>query len=799
MEEGQNEEPTEEFFGMTQEYVKKKEEKLKKSKYTKLSARARQIRKDNELWENNRLLQSGVVQQTRFSDDYDESGEGKVHIMVRNIVPPFLDGRTIFTLQQEPIIPVKDPKFDMPQICRKGSHVVKKRREYKEQIREFQKDMNLVGTRIGDLLGVKSQEQIEQEVQEEFLQSEKKFSDILREKRMGITSEFAKGRTLIEQRQFLPIFAVKQELMNVIRDNSITIIVGETGSGKTTQLTQYMYQDGYGKNGLIGCTQPRRVAAMSIAKRVSDEMNVKLGDDVGYAIRFEDCTSEKTIIKYMTDGILLRETLNETELEKYSVIIMDEAHERSLNTDVLFGILRDVVARRNDLKLIVTSATMDSKKFSEFFGNVPIFNIPGRTFPVEIIYSKTVVDDWVDSSAKQALQLHLLPHYGDILVFLPGQEDIETACELLTDRIQKIDACPQIQVLPMYSQLPSDLQARIFQEAPPGVRKCVVSTNIAETSLTVDGIFFVVDSGYCKLKVYNPRIGMDALQVFPISQANANQRAGRAGRTGPGQACRLYTENQYKNEMLVTTVPEIQRTNLANVVLLLKSLGIDELLKFNFMDPPPQDNFLASMYQLWILAALDNLGRLKPLGRAMVEFPLDPVLSKMLVTSCDMGCSDEVMTIVSMLSVPAIFFRPKGREEISDQAREKFQVPESDHLTFLNVYKQWKESKYSTSWCTEHYVHVKSLRKVKEVRSQLKLIMESQKMSILSCGFEWDIIRKCICAAYFHQAARLKGVGEYVQMRTGMPCYLHPSSSLYGMGYTPDHVVYHELLMTTRV
>ncbi|KII72757.1 Pre-mRNA-splicing factor ATP-dependent RNA helicase PRP16 [Thelohanellus kitauei] len=182
----------------------------------------------------------------------------------------------------------------------------------------------------------------------------------------------------------------------------------------------------------------------------------------------------------------------------------------------------------------------------------------------------------------------------------------------------------------------------------------------------------------------------------------------------------------------------------------------------------------------------------------MVEFPLDPVLSKMLVTSCDMGCSDEVMTIVSMLSVPAIFFRPKGREEISDQAREKFQIQESDHLTFLNVYKEWKKSKYSTSWCTEHYIHVKSMRKVREVRSQLKLIMESQKMALLSCGFEWDIIRKCICAAYFHQAARLKGVGEYVQMRTGMPCYLHPSSALYGMGYTPDHVVYHELLMTTR-
>uniref|UniRef100_A0A8C7V1D0 RNA helicase n=1 Tax=Oncorhynchus mykiss TaxID=8022 RepID=A0A8C7V1D0_ONCMY len=587
------------------------------------------------------------------------------------------------------------------------------------------------------------------------------------------SSEFAKKKTLLEQRQYLPIFAVRQQLLNIIRDNSIVIVVGETGSGKTTQLTQYLHEDGYTSYGMVGCTQPRRVAAMSVAKRVSEELGSNLGEEVGYAIRFEDCTSEKTVIKYMTDGILLRESLRESDLDHYSAVIMDEAHERSLNTDVLFGLLREVVSRRSDLKLIVTSATMDSDKFAAFFGNVPIFHIPGRTFPVDILFSKTPQEDYVEAAVKQALQIHLSGMGGDILIFMPGQEDIEVTSDQIVERLEDLESAPPLTVLPIYSQLPSDLQAKIFQKAPDGVRKCIVATNIAETSLTVDGIMFVVDAGYCKLKVFNPRIGMDALQVYPISQANANQRAGRAGRTGPGQCYRLYTQSAFKNEMLTTTIPEIQRTNLANVVLLLKSLGVQDLLLFHFMDPPPEDNMLNSMYQLWILGALDNTGSLTPTGRLMVEFPLDPALSKMLIVSCDMGCKK--------------FTLHTG----------PFQ--ESDHLTYLNVYLQWKNNNYSSIWCNEHFIHTKAMRKVREVRSQLKDIMVQQRMNLVSCGSDWDIIRKCICAAYFHQAAKLKGIGEYVNVRTGMPCHLHPTSSLFGMGYTPDYITYHELVMTTKV
>ncbi|XP_037103374.1 pre-mRNA-splicing factor ATP-dependent RNA helicase PRP16 [Syngnathus acus] len=790
------------FTSTSDDYVKKREQILQKQTQKRISAQKRQINEDNERWETNRMLTSGVVQRLEVDEDFEEDNATKVHLLVHNLVPPFLDGRIVFTKQPEPIIPVKDATSDLAIISRKGSQLVRKHREQKERKKAQHKHWELAGTKLGDIMGIQKKEddasgQVVGEDGKVDYRAEQKFADHMKEKSEA-SSDFAKKKSFLEQRQYLPIFAVRQQLLNIIRDNSIVIVVGETGSGKTTQLTQYLHEDGYTSYGMVGCTQPRRVAAMSVAKRVSEEIGTNLGEEVGYAIRFEDCTCEKTMIKYMTDGILLRESLRESDLDHYSAVIMDEAHERSLNTDVLFGLLREVVSRRTDLKLIVTSATMDSDKFAAFFGNVPIFHIPGRTFPVDILFSKTPQEDYVEAAVKQALQIHLSGLIGDILIFMPGQEDIEVTSDQIVERLEDLDNAPALAVLPIYSQLPSDLQAKIFQKAPDGVRKCIVATNIAETSLTVDGIMFVVDAGFCKLKVFNPRIGMDALQVYPISQANANQRAGRAGRTGPGQCYRLYTQSAYKNEMLTTTIPEIQRTNLANVVLLLKSLGVQDLLLFHFMDPPPEDNMLNSMYQLWILGALDNTGSLTPTGRMMVEFPLDPALSKMLIVSCDMCCSADILIIVSMLSVPAIFYRPKGREEESDQVREKFSVPESDHLTYLNVYQQWKNNNYSSIWCNDHFIHTKAMRKVREVRSQLKDIMVQQRMNLMSCGSDWDIIRKCICAAYFHQAAKLKGIGEYVNVRTGMPCHLHPTSSLFGMGYTPDYIIYHELVMTTK-
>ncbi|CAK0907004.1 unnamed protein product, partial [Prorocentrum cordatum] len=522
----------------------------------------------------------------------------------------------------------------------------------------------------------------------------------------------------------------------------VIVCVGETGSGKTTQLTQYLYEAGYSANGQIGCTQPRRVAAVSVAKRVSEEFGCELGKEVGYSIRFEDVSCDQTIIKYMTDGVLLREVLFEPDLDRYCAVIMDEAHERSLNTDVLFGILRQVVARRNDFRLIITSATMDSDKFAAFFGNVPVFTIPGRTFPVDTLFARTTAQDYVDAAVQQALAIHVGQDAGDILIFMTGQEDIEATCVLLADRVSQVgEDVPGLTILPIYSQLPSDMQAKIFESSDK--RKIIVATNIAETSLTVDGIKYVIDSGYCKLKVYNPKRGGGWAWT-----ACRSRRSRRRTPTSDGAA--LAVQAVHRGRVLLRAPAhdhprDPEETNLSNVVLLLKSMGVKNLLEFGFMDPPPQETILTSMFQLWMLGALDNLGDITALGNKMAQFPLDPALSKMLITANELGCSAEIMTIVSMLSVPSIFFRPKDRL-LGDLVgmRARFFTPESDHLTMLNVYQQdwWTTNGFSAKWCTDHFVHQKSLKKVREVRGQLEDILQQQKITPSSCGTDWDRHRR---------------------------------------------------------
>ena len=499
-------------------------------------------------------------------------------------------------------------------------------------------------------------------------------------------------------RKTLPVYAMRDDLLQAIEAHQVLVVVGETGSGKTTQLPQFLVDAGYTRDGrMIACTQPRRVAAMSVAARVAEEMGVRLGREVGYSIRFEDCTSDHTIVKYMTDGMLLREFLTNPDLGTYSVIIIDEAHERTLGTDILFGLVKDIVRYRKDLKLLISSATLDADKFSEFFDDAPTYNVPGRRFPVDIHYTPQPEANYLHAAITTVFQIHTTQPKGDILVFLTGQDEIDVAMENLQQTCRALGGkIPELIVCPIYANLPSDMQAKIFEPTPPGARKVVLATNIAETSITIDGITFVIDPGFVKQNSYNPRTGMSALSVVPCSRASVNQRAGRAGRVGPGKCFRLFTKWAYQNELEENTVPEIQRTNLANMVLLLKSVGINDLLNFDFLDPPPTDMLIRSLELLYALGALNDRGELTKLGRRMAEFPVDPMMSKAILASEEYHCTEEVLSIVSMLAESAsLFFRPKDKKLHADRARQTFFRPGGDHFTLLNVWDQWVESSYS--------------------------------------------------------------------------------------------------------
>ncbi|KAL4445702.1 hypothetical protein ABPG74_006253 [Tetrahymena malaccensis] len=604
--------------------------------------------------------------------------------------------------------------------------------------------------------------------------------------------------TIKEQKESLPIYQYKEQLIKACINNQILIVIGETGSGKTTQMTQYLLEAGFCKSGKkIGCTQPRRVAAMSVAKRVSEEMGVVLGEEVGYSIRFEDCTSASTVIKYMTDGMLLREALLDTELSNYSVIMLDEAHERQLNTDVLFGLLKKVAKKRKDFHLIITSATLDAAKFSNYFFDCQVFRVPGRTFKVEVLYSAEPEQDYVEASLIVIMQIHLHEPPGDILLFLTGQEEIDNACQILYERMKRLGPdAPELIILPLYAGLPNELQNRIFLPTPEGKRKCIISTNIAEASLTIDGIYYVVDPGFAKIKVYNPKLGMDSLIVAPISQASAKQRQGRAGRTGPGKCFRLYTEEAFKNEMLPTSIPEIQRTNLANTVLLLKAMGINDLINFDFMDPPPIQTLISALEHLYTLGCLDDEGLLTRLGLKMAEFPLEPPLSKMLITSVDLGCSDEIATIIAMLSVQNVFFCPKDKKQQADQRRAKFHHQDGDHLTLLTVYEAWKSNNFSNIWCHENFIDSRTIKRAQDIRKQLIGIMDRYHLPVQSCGKNYAKIRKAICAGFFNHAAKKDRNEGYKTIIDNHTVNIHPTSALFQK--QPDWVVYHELVLTTK-
>ena len=623
---------------------------------------------------------------------------------------------------------------------------------------------------------------------------------------------------ILKVRHDLPIHQQRAEFLEMFHSTQILVLVGETGSGKSTQLPQFVLYDDMphlvGKQ--VACTQPRRVAAMSVAARVAEELDVKLGEEVGYNIRFENMTSNKTILKYMTDGMLLREAMEDHELSRYSCIILDEAHERTLATDILMGLLKQLSDRRKDLKIIIMSATLDAEKFQRYFNDAPLLAVPGRTYPVEIYYTKEFQRDYLDAAIRTVLQIHATEDEGDILVFLTGEEEIETAVKKITlegEQLVREEGCGPLKVYPLYGSLPPHQQQKIFEPAPkaftkggrPG-RKVIVSTNIAETSLTIDGVVYVVDPGFSKQKVYNPRIRVESLLVSPISKASAQQRAGRAGRTRPGKCFRLYTEEAFQKELIEQSYPEVLRSNLANTVLELKKLGIDDLVHFDFMDPPAPETMMRALEELNYLTCIDDEGGLTSLGRLASVFPLDPMLAVLLIGSPAFKCSEEILTIVSMLSVPTVFIRPSGEgaKRAADEAKKLFAHPDGDHLTLLNVYHSFESDEAhevgQRKWCIQNFLNYRSLKSAQSVRKQLRRMMESHDVDLIEGNYEslsyYDNIRKALANGFFMQVAKKKSTGKgYITVKDSQDALLHPSTVL---AQQDEWVIYNEFVLTSK-
>lgn len=771
-----------------------------------------------EKWEIRQLIASGAISakdypelddnyvdemNSRLSKDSNDNDsnetDNEVDIELKHSVPPFLAGLNIEPQKLMPAKVAKLPEGSLNRAAMSGSALAKERREMKikELKKKLENDAKMKALKNSkedvvvnsNVEGPGGDDDVEGEIGSVEWQK-------LRNSNKNISFGKRTSMTIKQQRESLPVYKMRLKLVETIKNNQFVVIVGETGSGKTTQLTQYLDEEGFSSNGIIGCTQPRRVAATSVAKRVAEEKGVQLGREVGYTIRFEDKTSPFTRIKYMTDGMLQREALMDPTMSKYSVIMLDEAHERTIATDVLFALLKQAAKSRPDLKIIVTSATLDSDKFSSYFNNCPIIEIPGRTFPVEILYTKEPESDYLAAVLDSIIHIHVSEPKGDILVFLTGQEEIETSIQVLEERIKNLGSTvEELIILPVYSALPSEMQSRIFEPTPVGSRKVILATNIAETSLTIDGIFYVIDPGFAKINAYDPKLGMDSLVVKPISQAQANQRSGRAGRTGPGKCFRLYTELAYKNEMLPNTIPEIQRQNLSNTILMLKAIGINDLLNFEFMDPPPRDSILLSLNELYYLKAIDDDSRITTIGRNLVNIPADPTISKTLIESIHYKCSDEMITIFAMLSTPNIFYRPKQEQEKADKKKAKFHHPHGDHLTYLNVYNAWVNSSYSKAWCQQNYIQERSLRRVQDIKNQLLQIFKKFKYPIISCGNNTNAIRKALCSGFFKNIAKRDPQEGYKTLAEETQVYIHPSSSVRN---NPQYVVYNSILNTTK-
>ncbi|WP_459206414.1 ATP-dependent RNA helicase HrpA [Pseudomonas sp. MLB6B] len=609
----------------------------------------------------------------------------------------------------------------------------------------------------------------------------------------------------------LPIAAKRDDIKKALAEHQVLVIAGETGSGKTTQLPKICLELGRGRHGLIAHTQPRRIAARSVAARVAEEVGTPLGGLVGYQVRFEDQSDANTLVKLMTDGILLAETQHDRLLERYDTIIVDEAHERSLNIDFLLGYLKTLLHRRPELKLIITSATIDLERFSKHFDDAPIIEVSGRTFPVETWYrpltseqdeeGNALEDDLTVDQAILAALDEIAAHErgqskgpGDVLVFLPGEREIRDAADMLRKAQLR-----HTEILPLYARLSPAEQQRIFQSHPG--RRVVLATNVAETSLTVPGIRYVIDSGTARISRYSYRAKVQRLPIEAVSQASANQRKGRCGRVEPGICIRLYSEEDFNGRPAFTD-PEILRTNLAAVILQMLHLRLGKIDAFPFIEPPDGKAITDGFNLLQELSAVNRENQLTPLGRQLARLPIDPRLGRMLLEGARQGSLQEVLIVASALSVQDPRERPPERQQAADQAHAQWKDADSDFAALVNLWRGFEEQRQALTanplraWCRKQFLNYLRLREWRDAHRQLALICRDLQLTVNKEPADFPRMHKAILSGLLSQIGQKSEEGDYQGARQRR-FWVHPSS---GIGRKrPQWVMAAELVETTKL
>lgn len=602
--------------------------------------------------------------------------------------------------------------------------------------------------------------------------------------------------------QELPVYRQKQRILDMLADNRVVVVESPTGSGKTTQLPVILHEAGFTSGGIIGVTQPRRIAALSVSEFIAAQLGVTMPDLVGYKMRFEDLTNSKTLIKIMTDGILLQEMKLDPWLSKYSFIIVDEAHERSLNIDFVLGLLKRILAERNDFKVIISSATINAGIFSLYFDDCPVIKIDTQTYPVTVVYDPPAVPASGDSSAAEEAVLDKITEIterivsggekGDILTFLPGEKAIKNCIEKLS--LQNWSR--KLHILPLYGRLGKEEQERIFDPAPNGKRKIVISTNIAETSVTINGITSVIDSGQAKLNFYNPKTYTSSLIEVPVSKASCNQRKGRAGRTCPGICYRLYGRKDFETRPMYTT-EEIYRTDLSEVILRMAELGISDFEDFDFISPPSKEGITGAVETLNLLEALDSGRNLTKTGKMMCRFPLLPRLSRMIVEAIQNypDVIEEIITAASFMSVQSPFLLPPGKEMDARRAHHTFRDAAGDFVSFLKIFRLYSMAKKKEKFCKINFLDERILAEIASIKEQLEFIVSETGIPITSGGTIRNYLT-CVAVGMIQFVCARDGRGSYRTL-TADRIQIHPGSCIYRQN--PRYIVAGEIVRTSRM